>query len=230
MIDDNKVLAIIPARGGSKRLLKKNVLLLREKPLITWTIEAGLKSKYIDTLIVSSDDKEILNISRHAGAKVIKRPPELATDESKTSDVIKHVIRTVAEDFDFIILLQPTSPLRTERHINEAFKLLASKNADAVISVCEVDHPALWCNTLPDNLNMSGFLPHDIKERRSQDLPVFYRINGAIYICRIDRFLKEGTFFINDNIYAYIMDKESSVDIDTYMDFKLADVILRENT
>lgn len=230
MIDDNKVLAIIPARGGSKRLLKKNIMLLGGKPLIAWTIEAGLKSKYIDTLIVSSDDKEILDISRYAGSKVIKRPPELAADDSKTSDVIKHVIRTVAEDFDFIILLQPTSPLRTKKHINEAFELLASKNADAVVSVCEVDHPPLWCNTLPDDFNMSNFLPDDLKEKRNQDLPIFFRINGAIYICRINKFLKEGTFFINNNIYAYIMDKESSVDIDTYMDFKLAEVILQENT
>lgn len=228
MIDDNKVLAVIPARGGSKRLPKKNIMLLGGKPLVTWTIEAGLKSKYIDTLIVSSDDKEILDISMHAGANVIKRPPKFAADDSKTSDTIKHVIKTVAEDFDFIVLLQPTSPLRTEKHIDDAFDLLMSKNADAVISVCEIDHPPLWCNMLPDDFNMSNFLPDDLKEKRSQDLPTFYRINGAIYICRTKRFLKENTFFINDNIYAYIMDKESSVDIDTYIDFKLAEVILKE--
>ena len=135
MIDDNKVLAVIPARGGSKRLPKKNIMLLGGKPLVTWTIEAGLKSKYIDTLIVSSDDKEILDISMYAGANVIKRPPKFAADDSKTSDAIKHVIKTVAEDFDFIVLLQPTSPLRTEKHIDDAFDLLMSKNADAVYSI-----------------------------------------------------------------------------------------------
>jgi len=124
------------------------------------------------------------------------------------------------------VLLQPTSPLRNEKHIDEAIELLEKKKADAVISVCETDHSPLWSNTLPEDLNMSNFLRDEIKNKRSQDLPKFYRLNGAIYICKTDKFLEEKTFFIKNNIYAYIMDRKSSIDIDDEIDFKLAKVLI----
>ena len=150
-------LAIIPARGGSKRLPRKNLLDLCGKPLIAWSIESALKSKYISKVIVSSDDEEILQISLNFGATVIKRPDELASDTATTFDAIEHTIKSL-EKYDYVVLLQPTSPLRDEKHIDKAIELLEEKDADAIISVCEVEHSPLWCNTLDENLNMSNFL------------------------------------------------------------------------
>ncbi len=214
-------LAIIPARGGSKRLPRKNILDLEGKPLIAWSIEAGLKSKYINDVVVSSDDEEILNISNKYGAITIKRPDELAEDTSSTFDTIKHTIDNMKK-YDYIVLLQATSPLRNEKHIDAAIELLESKNADAVVSVCEMEHSPLWSNTLPEDGNMNKFLRDDVLNKRSQDLEKYYRINGAIYICRTDKFLENEGFFLKSNIFAFLMDRKSSIDIDEEIDFKLA--------
>ena len=154
-------LAIIPARGGSKRLPRKNILDLCGKPLISWSIEAALKSKYISKVVVSSDDEEILNISSNFGADIIKRPYELANDTATTFDTVKHTIDNF-ENYDYIVLLQPTSPLRNENQIDEAIELLEEKQADAIVSVCEMDHSPLWSNTLPKDGNMRGFLREEI--------------------------------------------------------------------
>ena len=221
-----KYLAIIPARGGSKRLPNKNILELNGKPLIAWSIESAKKSKYIDDVVVTSDSEKILDIAKKYNIKTIKRPDYLATDTATTFDVIKHTIDSLQYKYKYIVLLQPTSPLRNEKHIDEAIELLEKKKADAVISVCETDHSPLWSNTLPEDLNMSNFLRDEIKNKRSQDLPKFYRLNGAIYICKTDKFLEEKTFFIKNNIYAYIMDRKSSIDIDDEIDFKLAKVLI----
>ncbi|MBP7742355.1 MAG: acylneuraminate cytidylyltransferase family protein [Aliarcobacter sp.] len=218
-------LAIIPARGGSKRLPRKNVLDLCGKPLIAWSIEAALKSKYISKIIVSSDDEEILNIAKEYKADFIKRPYELASDTATTFDALKHTLENV-EKYDYVVLLQPTSPLRTEKHINEAIELLEEKNADAIISVCEMEHSPLWSNILDENLDMSNFLSDEVLNKRSQDLPKYYRLNGAIYICKIDKFLQNRGFFLKDKVFAYIMDKKDSVDIDEEIDFKLAQFCL----
>lgn len=227
MYKDKTFLVIIPARGGSKRLPRKNVLDLAGKPLIAWSIEAGLKSKYIDKVVVSSDDEEILNISKLYGAETIKRPNELASDAATTFDAIRHTINNI-EKYDYIVLLQPTSPLRNEKHIDEAIELLDSKKADAIVSVCEMDHSPLWSNTLPQNGSMCNFLREEVLNKRSQDLEKYYRINGAIYICKTKRLLEEKSFFIKDNIFAYKMDRKSSVDIDEEIDFKMAE-FLRNN-
>ena len=214
-------LAIIPARGGSKRLPRKNLLDLCDKPLITWSIEAGLASQYIDKVVVTSDDNEILEISEKFGANTIKRPNELATDISTTFDAIKHVIENT-EKYDYIVLLQPTSPLRNSKHIDEAIELLESKNADAVISVCEMDHSPLWSNTLPEDGSMRHFLRDEILNKRSQDLEKYYRLNGAIYICQTDKLLENKGFFLKNNVFSYIMDKICSIDIDDEFDFLVA--------
>lgn len=227
MYKNNSFLAIIPARGGSKRLPKKNILKLGGKPLIAWSIEAGLKSKYIDKVIVSSDDDEILKISNIYGSKTIKRPPELASDIATTFDAIKHSIENL-EKYDYIILLQPTSPLRNKDHIDKAIELLIKKEADAIISICEADHSPLWSNTLPQDENMQGFIRDEVKNKRSQDLEKYYRLNGAIYICKTDKLLEEKSFMLKENIFAYKMDKKSSIDIDEEIDFKLAQLLLEE--
>ena len=227
MLNNQTFLAIIPARGGSKRLPRKNILDLAGKPLIAWTIEAGVKNKYIDKVAVTSDDDEILEISKHYGAEIIKRPEALASDTATTFDAIKHAIDHL-EAYDYIVLLQPTSPLRNFSHINESIERLYTKNADAIISVCEMDHNPLWSNTLPGDGNMSHFLRDEIKNKRSQDLEKYYRINGAIYICKTEKLLHEKSFFLHDNIFSYIMDRESSIDIDEKIDFELAHLYIRK--
>lgn len=218
-------LAIIPARGGSKRLPRKNILDLCGKPLISWSIEAALKSKYISKVVVSSDDEEILNISSNFGADIIKRPYELANDTATTFDAIKHTIDNL-EKYDYIILLQPTSPLRNEKHIDEAIELLEEKQADAIVSVCEMDHSPLWSNTLPKDGNMNNFLRDEVLNKRSQDLEKYYRVNGAVYICKTDKLLENKSFFLKDNIFAYIMDRKSSIDIDEEIDFLFAQRVI----
>lgn len=225
MYTNKTFLAIIPARGGSKRLPRKNVLGLCGKPLIVHTIEAALKSEYINKVIVSSDDEEILNISSNFGADIIKRPVELASDTATTFDAIKHTIENV-EKYDYIVLLQPTSPLRNAKHIDEAIELLEIKNADAVVSVCEMDHSPLWSNTLPNDGNMRGFLREEILNKRSQDLEKYYRLNGAIYICKTEKLIENKSFFLKENIFAYIMNRENSVDIDEKLDFIIAKNIM----
>lgn len=218
-------LAIIPARGGSKRLPRKNILDLCGKPLISWSIEAALKSKYISKVVVSSDDDEILNISLNFGAETIKRPVELASDTATTFDAIKHTIDNF-ENYDYIVLLQPTSPLRNEKHINEAIEFLEEKQADAIVSVCEMDHSPLWSNTLPKDGNMNNFLRDEVLNKRSQDLEKYYRVNGAVYICKTDKLLENKSFFLKDNIFAYIMDRKSSIDIDEEIDFLFAQRVI----
>ena len=218
-------LAIIPARGGSKRLPRKNILDLCGKPLISWSIEAALKSKYISKVVVSSDDEEILNISSNFGADIIKRPYELANDTATTFDAIKHTIDNL-EEYEYVVLLQPTSPLRNEKHINEAIELLEEKRADAIVSICEMEHSPLWSNTLPEDGNMRGFLREEILNKRSQDLEKYYRVNGAVYICKTDKLLENKSFFLKDNIFAYIMDKKSSIDIDEEIDFLFAQRVI----
>ena len=227
MLNGKTFLSIIPARGGSKRLPRKNVLDLAGKPLIAWSIEAGLQSKYIDKVIVTSDVDEILAISKEFGSETIKRPEELASDTATSFAAIKHTIENI-DRFDYIVLLQPTSPLRMAQQIDEAIKLLESKKADAVVSVCEMDHNPLWSNILPDDGNMNSFIRDEVKNKRSQDLKKYYRLNGAIYICKTDKLLDEKSFFIKDNIFAYYMDRKSSVDIDEQIDFKLAECLINE--
>ena len=227
MYKKESFLAIIPARGGSKRLPRKNILDLAGKPLIEWSIEAGLKSKYIDKVVLTSEDAEILSIAKDIGVDVIDRPVQLSTDSSTSFDVVKHAVETI-EKYDYIILLQPTSPLRNEKHIDEAVELLIEKNADSVVSVCEVDHSPLWSNTLPDDGSMKDFLRPEVAGKRSQDFEKYYRLNGAIYICKTKPMMNYKTLFLKDNSYAYIMETSRSVDIDTYSDYLLANLILKE--
>ena len=228
MIDGFRVIAVIPARGGSKRLPKKNVLNLKGKPLISWSIESGLKSRYIDKLVVSSEDEEILSIAAEHEVETLIRPDELADDKTSSFDTIKHTLDN-SQEYDYIVLLQATSPLRNQTHIDKAIELLEEKNADAIVSVRETDHNPLWSNTLDDSLSMKGFLKDHVSNKRSQDLEKYYELNGAIYICKVSKLLKEKGFFLKDNIYAFKMDRKSSIDIDEKIDFKIAEALLENN-
>ena len=200
---------------------------LAGKPLISWTIEAAKKSKYINSIVVTSDDAEILSIAKKLGCECVLRPNELAQDDSASFDAVKHAIEN-SQQHEFVVLLQPTSPLRTDRHIDEAINLLESKEADAVVSVTKMEHSPLWANTLPKDMSMVGFMREDILNLRSQDLPSYYRLNGAIYICKVDKLIERGSFFLKQNIFAYVMSAESSSDIDNKIDFDFADFLLKD--
>ncbi|BAT72262.1 N-acylneuraminate cytidylyltransferase [Thermosulfidibacter takaii ABI70S6] len=219
-------IAIIPARGGSKRLPNKNILPLAGKPLVAWTIEAALDSKYLDEIILSSDDEKILEIGKSYGITSIKRPHYLADDTAKTVDVILYHLELIEPEPDYTVLLQPTSPLRTSKHIDEAIEWLSEKNADAVISVSEIGFPIEWCNVLPEDKNLVNFIKDEHLNVRSQDLPKRYRINGAIYVVKTEKFMKHQTFFLKKNVYAYVMDRISSVDIDDQFDFLFAEFLI----
>lgn len=228
MYQGKTFLAIIPARGGSKRLPGKNTLPLAKKPLITWTIEAALESSYIDMAIVSSDEQEILDLAKESGAVSLVRPSHLATDEASTLDALNHVIDSVEREYDYIVLLQATSPLRTTRHINEAIELLIDKNADSIVSLSEANHNPLWTNVLPEDGCMKGFLRDDVIGKRSQDLDTYYQLNGAIYIVDAGKF-KSFNSLLFDKSYAYIMPQEASIDIDTMYDYICAEAIIKHN-
>lgn len=222
-----KFLTLIPARKGSKRLPNKNILELNGKPLIQWTIEAAKDSIYLQDIFVTSDSDEILEIAKKNGVQLIKRPKELALDTSTTFEAIKHALKSINKNFDFLVLLQPTSPLRNTKHINEAIEFLFNKKEClGVVSVSKLEHSPIWSNTLPDDKNMENFIKKEFISVRSQDLDSFYRINGAIYIFKIKEILKQNEFFYNKNVFAYEMKKTDSIDIDELIDFKLAEVLL----
>ncbi len=231
MIHKKKLLAIIPARSGSKRLPEKNILNFLGKPLVAWTIKAAINSKYIDRVVVSTDSDKIANISKTYGADVpVIRPSILATDNSKSTDVVIHLLDELESSghyYDYVILLQPTSPLRQTIDINNAIQQLIRTKSNAIISVCEVDHHPLWCNTLPKDKSMDNFIDLDIKNKRSQDLPINYRLNGAIYMCNVKSLRKNKNFFLEKKCGAYIMDKNISIDIDCQNDFDLASIRMR---
>ena len=224
MINDKTVLAIIPARGGSKRLPRKNVLPLSEKPLIVWTIEAGLKSKCIDKVIVTSDDDEIQKISLEAGSKIIKRPHKLAKDNSNLNDVIKHAINILEEQYDIVMVLQPTSPLRKAEDIDNALEIMDQVKAPAAISVCKANKPLNWHFIVEENGALKPILQNKIISNR-QECESTYIPNGALYIAKTDYFTSKKTFY-TDSTLAYIMPHERSVDIDNRMDFFTAEAII----
>ncbi|MEE2023028.1 MULTISPECIES: acylneuraminate cytidylyltransferase family protein [Alkalimonas] len=225
-----KILAVIPARAGSKRLPGKNVKNLNGKPLITWTIDAALAVRELSSVIVTTDCEVIAEVAKQAGAEIpFLRPQELATDTSSSTDVIRHTLdfyRSQGEEFDFVMLLQPTSPIRDAVDIRGAIELLRSNSADAVVSVCRCEHSPLWSNTLPADNSMSGFIRKEVSQLRSQDLPDYYRVNGAIYLTRVSRFYQEKSMFLSSNIFAYVMDNNKSVDIDHELDFLTAEAVL----
>ena len=205
-----KVLAIIPARGGSKGLPGKNIIDLAGKPLIAWTIEASLGSKYITKTIVSSDSDEILEVAKRYGSDTIKRPDEFATDISSSEVVVKHSLERMEEKFEYVVLLQPTSPLRDTVDIDCAFEKLFSSDATALISVCEYDNKILKAFKENEFGYIEGISNNKYPFMRRQDLPKTYMSNGAIYIIKVDDFLKNNSFF-TDKTISFCADSISSI-------------------
>jgi N-acylneuraminate cytidylyltransferase/CMP-N,N'-diacetyllegionaminic acid synthase len=225
-----EILYIIPARGGSKGLPGKNIRLLGNKPLIAYSIEAAVNSIFKGTVIVSTDDEEIASVGKKYGATVpFIRPNELATDAASTMDVVFHAINFYKQQhvfFDLIVVLQPTSPLRTSTDIDQAISLMKEKNVAAVVSVCESEHHPLWTNILPADGSMKNFIREEVKGKNRQQLPVNFRLNGALYISKSEA-LEIYKGFIHEKTIAYIMPTDRSVDIDHEIDFKLAELLLK---
>jgi len=226
-----KIVAIIPARGGSKGLTRKNIIDLAGKPLIAWTIEAALKSKYITKTIVSSEDEEILNFSKNYGAEIIKRPDNLASDTATSESVVDHTIDFLqcnGEEFDILVLLQPTSPLRTSIDIDSAFETMFDNNSTAIISVFETDNKTLKSFKYGVNGYIEGISNNKYPFMRRQDLPKTYMPNGAIYIVNINAFrISKG--FMTDRTSCYVMPITRSLDIDTELDLRSIERIIKKH-
>jgi len=228
MINKKTVLAIIPARGGSKGLPDKNIKPLNGKPLIVWTIEQANASKYIDTTIVSTDNQKIADIAKQHQAQIpFTRPPELATDEAASIDCIIHAINTLQQAYDYIVLLQPTSPLRNSTDIDKCIELSTQKDQTCV-SVTKTDKPPQWIFFIDENQKMLPILPPDNMPTRRQECKKAYSPNGAVYVAKTKNVMNDKTFFTKETI-AYIMPPERSLDIDTLNDLKYCEFLLKEN-
>lgn len=226
------VLALVTARGGSKGIPRKNIVPLVGKPLIAWTIEAARNSRSVDRIVVSTDDPEIAEVCRVLGAEVpFLRPEELARDDSPHMDVVIHAVNWLeaqeAYTPDYVLLLQPTSPLRISDDIDAAMALAIEKAADAVVSVClSPAHPYLM-RRIEDDGRLKEFVPRPSGYLRRQSLPPVYVENGAIYLVRRDVLLRDRSWY-SAGTYAYIMPAERSIDVDTIWDLRLAALMLAE--
>lgn len=224
-----KNIAIIPARGGSKGIYKKNIRLFAGEPLIAYTIIEAFKSKRLDRVIVSTDDDEICKISKRYGAEVIKRPKNLAKDDTPTIDVIFHLIDILLQQYDhstIIVLLQPTSPLRTVNDISNCIELFLKKECESVIGVCESTHPPQWSLKIEGEF-LKSVVNNDSFKMRRQDLHKSYYPNGAIYIASIETLIKYKGFYCQHTL-PYIMPKERSIDIDDNFDWDLAEFLIKK--
>lgn len=223
-----KNLAIIPARGGSKGIPRKNIRILGNKPLIAYTIQAALQAKKIDRVIVSTEDEEIETISQNYGAEIIKRPVELAEDNSSPIDVIIHVIDTlkgkIRQEPELIVLLQPTSPFRTSSDIDKAIELFDPSICESIVSICECKKTPFKTLVIENNY-LTPFI--DVKHMHAsrQTLPTVYYPNGAIYISPPQILREKGTFHVEASI-PYLMPQERSLDIDTETDLMVAELYL----
>ncbi|WP_026894332.1 cytidylyltransferase domain-containing protein [Clostridiisalibacter paucivorans] len=226
-------LAIIPARSGSKGLKDKNIKLLSGKPLLAYTIEAARESGLFGEIMVSTDSQEYADIAKQWGANVpFLRSNELSNDTASSWDVVKEVIegyKNLGTEFDTVVLLQPTSPLRTSNDIIEGYKIMKEKDANFVVGVCEMDHSPLWANTLPEDLSMENFIRPEVVKMPRQSIPTYYRINGALYIVKVDYLMRTSDIYGERSI-ASVMRKENSIDIDNQMDFTIAEVLISERS
>lgn len=226
-----KSIAIIPARSGSKGLPDKNILNLNGQPLIYYTIKAAIDSLCFDAVMVSTDSKKYAEIAKECGAEVpFLRSQKLSSDTAGSWDVVREVLskyENMGKTFEYVALLQPTSPLRNANDIREAFEKLAYNETGSVVSITPVEHPVQWCFTLPDNYSMLEYANSPYNKIRRQDLEMYYRINGAIYLVDAVKIMNKDYNFYRDNCYAYMMPNERSIDIDCAMDLIVADTCLR---
>lgn len=226
------MLGVIPARGGSKGVPGKNIKELAGKPLIAYTIRAAIESEIFENVIVSTDSGEIAETAVKYGAKVpFLRPAELSGNNISSDDAILHGLAYYQKqgiNYNEVCKLQPTSPLRTSRHLRDAYRMFKERNADYLVSVCECEHSPLWSGIIGDDLRLDNFISDKVKRACRQDMPSFYRLNGAIYMGKVSSFCQNKSF-LGKNSIAYIMGQEESVDIDSALDFMLAELLINSN-
>lgn len=228
MTVNSSVLGIIPARGGSKGVPRKNVRELGVKPLVAWTIEAAISSGCFDKIIVSTDCENIAETAKSYGAEVpFLRPDYLSSDEAKTTDAVSHVLEAINQRFDLVAVLQPTSPFRSGEQISQAFDIMRKMGSKSLVSLCQVKKSPYLMYTLNQSGGIDTFIESEYQLSRRQEQPKVFCLNGAIYIAETELFLKEGQL-----VYSYstpfIMDEVSSIDIDEEIDFKLAECIVEQ--
>ncbi len=223
-----KALAVIPARGGSKGIPKKNIVPIGGKPLLVWTIESAQASGCFDRIIVSSDDAEILEVAKRHGAETLLRPIRYATDSTRSEPVLTHVLKKLKAEGDLpthVAYLQPTSPLRTSEHIKKAFKMFKGKKADALISVFEIENRFLKAYLVTPGGHLRGVSNNDFPNMNRQELPSVYMPNGAIYILHSENFLTSPSFFGERTIH-FLMSPEESIDLDSKDNIKQIEKLL----
>ena len=216
-------ISIIPARGGSKSLPRKNIKKFLGKPLIAYTIEAAKKAKKLGRIFVSTEDKEIAKVAKKYGAEVIDRPIELAADDTPTYKVLQHAVRKIG-NVETVVTLQPTSPIRDPKDIDRAIEML--KDNDSVASVCEIDYHPYWTKKIESGL-LVPFVASDKEYYRRQDMPKAYRLNGAIYVTKSNVIMVKNSIF-GEKVIPLVMDEMHSIDIDTELDFLAAEAALKK--
>lgn len=228
-----KNVAIILARSGSKGLPHKNIRPLNGTPLLAYTVKAAVGSGVFERVMVSTDSEEYAEIARRYGAEVpFLRSAAASGDRSSSWTAVREVLDAYeknGESFNMLALLQPTSPLRTGKHLREAYELMQEKNAKAVVSVCENEMPLAACNYMEDDLSIVGFCKDKSNDQNytpRQKARTLYRLNGAIYYCKVDAFRTQESIY-DDACYAYIMDRIHSVDVDDLIDFQMAEAIIQ---
>ncbi len=228
------ILGVITARGGSKEIPGKNIKLLGKKPLISYTIKVAKKSQHITDLIVSTDNQEIAEVARQYGAEVpFMRPKELAEDKTPHLPVMQHAIRFMEEKlgkkFDYVVILQPTSPFRTAEDIDETLEVLIKNGADSAVSLVEIEsaeHP-MKIKKIENDLVVSYCCMEEKEGIRRQDLPIAYKRNGSVYAMRRDLIIKDNRLY-GEKIVGHIVPKERSIDIDSPIDWLKAEYMLDE--
>ena len=221
MIDGKPVLGVILARGGSKRLPGKNVRAMCGKPMIAWTIEAALASKTIDRLVLSSDDDEIMEAARAEGCEVpFRRPAELAGDEVTSADAVYHALRTLGIDEGYLVLLQPTSPLRTAQDIDSCVEHCCDEQASTCATVNRLPFPPEWLVTL----DRQGRVTSPVRDTAHP----LYVPNGAVYVVEVPWFLEHRKFWVEGVTVGHETLQERSIDVDTLEDFELAEYFMKK--
>jgi N-acylneuraminate cytidylyltransferase len=228
LIERESVLAIIPARGGSKGVPRKNLRVLGNKPLIGWTIEAAHRSAYIDRVVLTSEDSEIIAVARTLGCDVpFVRPAELATDDTPGIAPVLHALQVLG-GFDWVVLLQPTSPLRLAADIDACLETCLAQRAPACVSGTEPDKSPYWMYTQDATQRLRPLIGTGDEVLRRQDSPRVFALNGAVYVARVP-WLLESRSFLGSETVGYWMPKERSWDIDTELDFTLVESVIAQS-
>lgn len=228
MYNNISILAVIPARGGSKGVPRKNIRNLAGKPLIAWTIKSAKQSKYIDKIILSSENQEIIQVARQYGCEVpFIRPEHLAVDETTGAEVILHALNRLPQ-YDLVVMLQPTSPLRLAEDIDACIEKLILEKAVACVSVSESSQSPYWMYTFDETEKLQPIMKQDSIIPRRQELPIVYGLNGAVYVAYTN-WLKQSQSFLTNETIGFVMPENRSFDIDEELDFLICEWIISKN-